>query len=540
MVSFPQSPPDARFVHARNLSHFVSFVPFCKPIQNAARSSSLAFDFPANTAMLVFTIAPMLLQALKFIFICIEVILIFNLMIVVHELGHFLAARWRGLVVEKFAIWFGKPIWKKTIGGVEYRLGSIPAGGFVAIPQLAPMEMLEGDVETDRAKLPPVKPIDKIIVAFAGPLFSFGLAVLFACIVWIVGRPVGEAELTTVIGYVKPGDPAAQAGLRPGDRILDINGQPVTRFGGMGNVRESISWNILRSNAPVIPIRIERNGQPLTIDVHPVTPEREGWGRKFLPEIGIEPKITPVVAQPIADSPAAAAGIKPGDRILATDGRAILHPVDLSKALEQNTGQPVTLTIQRDNQTFDITVTPRAPEGLDRPLLGIRWDLRGRVGLAHPSPASQIVASVTTIWETLAALLSPRSEIGAQHLAGPVGIMRVYYLLFQSENGWLLALWFSVVLNVNLALLNLLPIPVLDGGHITLAIVEGIARRPINVRLLEFLQSACALLLIGFILYVTFFDVLDLDPNGAKRKGEGGGPPEEIRFSPPARPSPSL
>jgi regulator of sigma E protease len=118
----------------------------------------------------------MFFDGLKFVFICLEVLLIFNLLIVVHELGHFLAARWRGLVVEKFAIWFGKPIWSKTIGGVEYRLGSIPAGGFVAIPQLAPMEAIEGESQQSRNHLPPVKPIDKIIVAAAGPLFSFGLA----------------------------------------------------------------------------------------------------------------------------------------------------------------------------------------------------------------------------------------------------------------------------------------------------------------------------------------------------------------------------
>ncbi|MEI9897259.1 MAG: site-2 protease family protein [Chthoniobacter sp.] len=112
-------------------------------------------------------------------------------MIIVHELGHFLAARWRGLVIEKFGIWFGKPLWKKTINGVEYSLGSIPAGGFVALPQLAPMEVMEGKVETPRDQLPPISVLDKIIVAFAGPLFSFLLAVVFAIIIWAVW-PSGE------------------------------------------------------------------------------------------------------------------------------------------------------------------------------------------------------------------------------------------------------------------------------------------------------------------------------------------------------------
>src|ERR1700756_3801982 len=108
----------------------------------------------------------MFLHALRFIFIVLEVIVLFNLLIIVHELGHFLAARWRGLVIEKFGVWFGKPLWKKKINGVEYILGCIPAGGYVALPQLAPMEVMEGKVETPREQLPPISAMDKIIVAF--------------------------------------------------------------------------------------------------------------------------------------------------------------------------------------------------------------------------------------------------------------------------------------------------------------------------------------------------------------------------------------
>src|ERR1700748_2293971 len=153
-----------------------------------------------------------MLQVLKVIGICIEVLVVFNLMIIVHELGHFLAARWRGLVIEKFGIWFGKPLWKKTINGVEYSLGSIPAGGFVALPQLAPMEVMEGKVETPRELLPPISTLDKIIVAFAGPLFSFLLALTFAFVVSKVGRPMSEAESSVVIGFLQEDGPATEAG----------------------------------------------------------------------------------------------------------------------------------------------------------------------------------------------------------------------------------------------------------------------------------------------------------------------------------------
>src|ERR1700687_115865 len=125
----------------------------------------------------------MILHIARGILVLIEVLVIFNLLIVVHELGHFLAARWRGLYKEKCGVWFGKPLWKKTINGVQYSLGSLPFGGVVALPQLAPMDIIEGKADMDRAKLPPISAWDKIIVAFAGPLFSFGLAVVFAIII---------------------------------------------------------------------------------------------------------------------------------------------------------------------------------------------------------------------------------------------------------------------------------------------------------------------------------------------------------------------
>src|SRR5438874_8244144 len=159
------------------------------------------------------------MSILKVIFILLEVLALFNLLIFVHELGHFLAARWRGLKVERFAVWFGKPLWKKEINGVEYCLGCIPAGGYVSLPQMAPMEAIEGRSDKPREELPPISALDKIIVAFAGPLFSFGLAVAFAFVVWGVGRPDREADRTTIVGEVDKDSPALSL-LRPGDKIL--------------------------------------------------------------------------------------------------------------------------------------------------------------------------------------------------------------------------------------------------------------------------------------------------------------------------------
>src|SRR6476620_2103497 len=224
----------------------------------------------------------MLLHALRIIFILLEVVVLFNLLIVVHEIGHFLAARWRGLVIEKFGVWFGKPIWKKTINGVQYSLGTIPLGGFVALPQLAPMDIIEGETETDRAKLPQVSALDKIIVAFAGPLFSLLLAIVFAAIVWGVGHPVSEADTTTVIGYVEPGSPAQKAGLQAGDKILQVDGKPVIRFSGMN---DSVTWNVIRSEGERILFVVERNGQRINTDVTPYIAPSSGWRRKSVRQV---------------------------------------------------------------------------------------------------------------------------------------------------------------------------------------------------------------------------------------------------------------
>lgn len=448
-------------------------------------------------------------KTLNFLIILAEVLVIFNLLIIVHELGHFLAARWRGLVVERFGIWFGKPLWKKKIGGVEYSLGSIPAGGFVALPQMAPMEVVEGKNENVRENLPPVSALDKIIVAFAGPLFSMGLAVVFAVIVWQIGRPVAETESTTTIGFVEEGSPAAEAGLKAGDEILAIDGHPVNRFVGMVN---SVTWRVIRSEGEKIDFRVKRDGQELTIQSGWTKDKRRATDRAALRQVKIAPAMTPIVGEVEPDGPAAAAGLKPDDIIRSVNGEAIYSPVALSTTIQKNPSAPVALGVERGSEKLSFTITPvpmKGPDGGTMPRIGIIWS-PGPMKLIHPSPVEQIGDSLNTMVNMIGALFSPKSDVKAQHFSGPVGIMRLYYLMFESEEGWRMALWFSVLFNVNLAVLNMLPLPVLDGGHIVIAIIESIRRKPVNPKVLEWVTSACAFALIGFMLYVTFFDVQDL------------------------------
>jgi regulator of sigma E protease len=446
----------------------------------------------------------MLPKILNSVFIVLEVLLIFNLLIVVHELGHFLAARWRGLVIDEFGIWFGKPLWRKKLGDVWFSLGSIPAGGFVKLPQLAPMEAIEGESEEREVPLPVISPLDKMIVAFAGPAFSFLLALVMATVVWAVGKPVHEFDQTTVIGFVKPGGPADRAGLRAGDRILEVDEKPVDRFTGP---LHSVTWRVVRSEGETIPFKIERGGQVLTIQSGWDREESPGWKRKSLRKVYIGQRLTPSVGKVAVGSIAEAAGIKIGDRITMVNGSSV---EDLSKFYEfvdQSKGMPLQLSIQRNGTVINTSLSVSAPaDGAKSTDLGINW---GLLTLTHPSPLEQVADAVMTIRNMLDALLSPKSDVKAQHFSGPVGILKAYYSLFDSEQGWRLALAFSVFFNVNLALFNMLPFPVLDGGHIALAIIESVRRKPISGRILEGIQTACAVAVMVFLAYVTFFDVSD-------------------------------
>jgi regulator of sigma E protease len=451
----------------------------------------------------------MFLHIFRVFLILFEVLVLFNLLIVVHELGHFLAARWRGLYIEKFGVWFGKPLWKKTVNGVQYSLGSLPFGGFVALPQLAPMDIIEGKADVDRAKLTPISALDKIIVAVAGPFFSLLLALSFAGIVWGVGYPVSESDSTTVIGYVMPDSPAQKVGLQPGDKILEVDGKPVRRFLGMN---DSVSWNVVRSEGDKIPVKFQRDGNVQTVWVEPYKAETRGWRRKSVRQLLIFPAETPIIDKVEPNTPAAAAGLRPHDLIRGFDQTPIYNPIALLEYISKHPNDQLVLHVERGGATFDVPVKPTLlpTEGEMKPRIGIQWDTTGKMSIAHPNPIEQIYNSVTSTLKTIGAVASPKSDVKLQHLSGPIGIGRIYYLLFQNERGWQLALWFSVILNVNLAILNMLPIPVLDGGHIVLAIIESVRRKPVNMRVLEVVQTSCAMLIIGYMLYVTFFDVQDL------------------------------
>ncbi len=471
----------------------------------------------------------------KVILTIVEVVLLFNLMIVVHELGHYWAALWRGLKVDRFQIWFGKPIWKKEINGVQWGLGWLPFGGFVALPQMAPMEAIEGGDKEAREALPSVTPLDKIIVAVAGPIFSVLLAVVLAVIVWQVGTPVYERESETLIGGVVEefqlnGEDYQWEGaekLNVGDRIVAVNEIPITAWYGANN---SVTSEIAFSEGPTVDLTVVRRDTGAEETVTVPVPEKQTAGifsRSGVRDLPIFGAARPLVSSIVKDSPAARGGIKLGDTILSIDGEKVTYNYEITEVVDSKEGQEIPIVVSRNIDGVDVettvNVTPLKPIDGERIMLGVGWGGGERV-IEYPTVGHQIKDSALAIFRMFGALFSSKSEIGVKDMSGPLMIGKAFYVMF-SDDGWQKALWFAVLINVNLAILNMMPLPVLDGGHIVLAIGEWIRKKPVSGRILEVVQTAFALALLSLMAYVTILD-------GRSMFGGGGGGGGELKFPP--------
>ena len=455
------------------------------------------------------------------------ILMSFNIIIFVHELGHFWAAKWRGLQIDRFQIWFGRPLWSKTVNGVQYGLGWIPAGGFVALPQMAPMESIEGG-NSSKAALPPIKPLDKIIVAFAGPLFSLLLALTAAVVVSKVGKPKDFVPVSQ-IGFVATDSPAEKAGILPGDTILKVNGNTVNGFAGS---LDSITEQIVLSRGDQIVFTVQRPGvpEPLTLTSGFDTEQTKWFQRKALRKVGLGPASAAIIEQVVVNSPAATAGLVPGDKVVSVDGTPLYGPSQLGQYLKVRNWQTVKLGIEsKAGAHREVSVTPEKPlqPAGTNPEIGVVWEnvQIADVRIVYPGPFEQVGDSLRSMWVTITSVISPTSSIGVGHLSGPVGIMSMQYDLLQTENGWQRMLGFFVLFNVNLAVLNMLPFPVLDGGHITLALLEKIFGRPVQAKPLEIIQTTCALGLISLMLFVTSKDIGD-------KFGHGDDPKQVQRVFP--------
>lgn len=448
---------------------------------------------------------PSLLSNIWAIFL---VIIFFGGSIFVHELGHFLAARRRGVHVERFSIGFGPAIWAwRGKDGVEYRLSWIPLGGYVLLPQLADLGPVEGEVKSDVAKMPPVGYATKMIVFVAGATFNIIFAFLLACVVSVIGQPTFAELETTKVGAISETiklpdgttapNPAIEAGLQPGDIILSIDGRKVTNF-------EEIATGIFLGKKltddgrRVSTVVVQRGTEEKTFTVYPRL-----VGNENARSIGIEPAEDLTVDAVLEGSPAAAAGVKANDRIVAVDDVPMHQRAAVSEHIGQHSTRPVVFSLERGTELVKIPIQPRfeIDERTKRQVARVGVRYRDPIVIIHPNPFHQIGNNVAGTFRLLDALISPSSDIRPSQLSGPVGIVRELHR--QAQWDFRRVLWFAILLNVSLAIFNLLPIPVLDGGQMLFATIARLRGKPLPVNFILTSQSVFMVLILGMVLYVT-------------------------------------
>ena len=438
------------------------------------------------------------------------VIVLFGGSIFVHELGHFLAARRRGAHVERFSVGFGPAIWSwRGKDGVEYRISWLPLGGYVLLPQLADLGPLEGEVTTDVAKLPPVSYATKMIVFVMGAVFNVLFALALACIVWVIGQPVATGLSSTTIAEVMPTvktaegkeipSPAAKAGLKSGDVITAVDGEPVATFNDIvEHLALSSGWDGHGERETILTIR--RGNDLLDVPTKPIIGLNNGEKVRM---VGFAPLQKLVVAHVAPDSPAQKAGLLPDDQIVEVNGKPTLTFSQLLDALRATPDKPVQLTVLRAGQRTAFTAerTKGAKDGAEIGLLSFKSGLV----YAHPTPFEQVGDCLDKTFRYLWALINPRSDINLSHAQGPIGIISNF--VDASRAGLPFALWFTILVNINLAVLNLMPLPVLDGGQMLFATIGRLRGRALPVNFILATQSVFLVLLLSVMLYVSVFDV---------------------------------
>ncbi len=434
------------------------------------------------------------------------IVLFFGGSIFVHELGHFLAARRRGVKVDRFSIGFGPKIASWERDGVEYRLSWLPLGGYVALPQLADMATIEGESDVEVEKLPPVSYGTRMIVFAAGAFFNLLFAFALATVLWIAGQATSEELSTTRIGYISNTitlsdgtsvpSPASVAGLKVGDTIRALDGSKVTDWPELLQTLVTSAGRTVDGQRRTV-FTIERAGQTMDIVVNPILS-----GDEKIRKVGILAAYTPIVATAPENSYAHKLGLRVDDQFTALDGAPLLNLVTLYDVMQEKTPRAFTLTVTRAGTPVEIKVPAERPKDAV-PLLGAGF--RTQVGFTHQNPFQQISGHLAMTVRTLWSLIQPSSDIGISKLSGPVGIGRIFW--DASEAGIRYVLWIAILVNVNLAIFNLLPIPVLDGGHMLFATIGKLRGRALSPNFIAGAQSLFVVLLFSMIIYVSFFDV---------------------------------
>jgi regulator of sigma E protease len=427
------------------------------------------------------------------IYVVAAVLVLFGAAIFIHEFGHFWVARKLGMKVEEFAIGFGPKVYSWKRDGVEYSLRWIPAGGFVKLPQMITSETLEGQTTEN---VPPAPPLHKMLVAFAGPFMNVVFAFAIAIIIYFVGLPMPVNP--PVIGYVEPGSAEAKLGIHEGDVIKAVNGKKINSW-------QDVLIDTAVARTATLPVVIEHDGKETSYQLQATTDNAIG-----LKMLNLDPRDHPEVMQVKPHTPADKAGLQTKDVIISFAGVPVASREQLIDLIHKRGGQPTEMRVQRGADKITLNVTPTADPKTRTGQIGVMLGTDSTqvyiVQKPGPVPWEYVYEKLDQTFMVISALVhSHQTGVGPSDLAGPIGILTMLAVWVKTD--YRLALDFLVLLNVNLAIINLLPIPILDGGHILMAVVEKIRRRPLSLKFVEYTTTGVFVLLISFYLYITFFDI---------------------------------
>jgi regulator of sigma E protease len=403
---------------------------------------------------------------------------VLGVLVFVHELGHFLAARRLGVRVITFSLGFGPKLLSTTRGDTEYAVSAIPLGGYVKMAGESVEDVRSGAPDEFLSKTK----WQRFQVLIMGPVMNLLLAVIVMAVVLAQGAEVpAYHDEPPVIGAVKPGSPAQKAGLLRGDRILTVAGDAVDTW-------DRFDIEIGTRPSRDVSLTFQRDGNTQSATLRP-----DAQGKYEIGDIGVLPDATPIVASLIKGDVAEKAGLKPGDVVVAVNGERMVQRSQLTDAISRNADTPTDLTIRRAGQEIHIAVTPQKRG--DRGMIGIL--ISEPTKSFKPGPLEAVKLSVQRniefgglIFKTLGGLFT--GSTSPRQLMGPVAIAQLSGESAQA--GWIALFTLMASISLNLGLLNLMPIPILDGGHILIMALEGIARRDFSAQVKE------KMLLAGFVL----------------------------------------
>jgi len=419
------------------------------------------------------------------------IIIVLGFLVFAHESGHFFVAKLFRVRVLVFSLGFGKRLFGFRKGATDYRVSLVPLGGYVRMAGDTPEENQIGNPDEFLSK----PKWQRFLILVAGPFMNVLIAIAFIAGISMVGTE--SFVVSSTIGEVTPGKPAARAGLQVGDRIVAIGGEKISDFNDM---RLAIGMH----GGTALRIDYLRNGQ---LHSTTMTPEREDSEYGPVGRAGIRPYLDPIVGRVNPGSPAAAAGIRLDDRIVAVNGKPVSQLPELDAQFDAAKGAAIALDVDRAGTRFRTMLAAAKPDPND-PYRGF---ISPRIKVHKLSLIPAIKDSVEQNWKGLRyAFISLsrlfRSEGSIKELSGPISIARISGEAVR--NGWINLVGLMALISMQLGIMNLLPIPVLDGGHIMVLVIEGVARRELSLRVKERIQQVGFAVLAALMIVVLYNDVI--------------------------------